>query len=179
MRAKVNSYKAEFHTISLWTRILKSLCYKMSLRKPLVLTGRHNAIIAIGNLNGVRKNNKGRKMNRKVNSMPFYRLKEYIKYKALERGILVIEVPEYNTSRQCSRCGSMNTERPSQGIFICKDCGYQVNADINGAKNILKRAMGYMLMAGAVVTQPEGKRFILNHIPQPPLTGLHGGSPRL
>ena len=48
---------------------------------------KHNAIIAIGNLNGVRNNNKGREVNRKVNSMPFYKLKEYIKYKALERGI--------------------------------------------------------------------------------------------
>ena len=39
---------------------------------------RYNEIIVIGNLNGVRNNNKGRKVNRKVNSMPFYRLKEYI-----------------------------------------------------------------------------------------------------
>jgi len=29
---------------------------------------RHNAIIAIGNLNGVRNDNKGRKVNRKVNT---------------------------------------------------------------------------------------------------------------
>ena len=99
---------------------------------------RHNAIIAIGNLNGVRNNNKGRKVSRKVN-LPFYRMKEYIKYKASEIGILVIEVPEFNTSKQCSKCGSMNTKRPSQGVFICKDCGYQINADVSGAKNI-KRA---------------------------------------
>jgi len=138
---------------------------------------KHNAIIAIGNLNGVRNNNKGKKVNRKVNSMPFYRLKEYIKYKALERGIAVIEVPEYNTSRLCSRCGSMNTERPFQGVFICKECSYQINADVNGAKNILKRAHAYMVWAGAAVTQPEGERFILSHTPQPPQ--LHGGSPRL
>ena len=118
--------------------------------------------------NGVRKNNKGRKVNRKINSMPFYRLKEYIKYKALERGILVIEVPEFNTSKQCSKCGSMNTERPSQGVFICKDCGYQINADVNGAKNILKRAQGYMLWVGAAVTQPEGERSFVLHTPQPP-----------
>ena len=138
---------------------------------------KHNAIIAIGNLNGVRNNNKGKKVNRRVNSMPFYRLKEYIKYKALERGIAVIEVPEFNTSKQCSRCGSMNTERPSQGVFICEDCGYQINADVNGAKNILKRVHAYMVWAGATVTQPEGgSRFVL-HTPQPPLKGLHGGSP--
>ncbi|MDF2956933.1 MAG: Transposase [Candidatus Alkanophagales archaeon MCA70_species_1] len=73
---------------------------------------RHDAVIAIGDLKGVRKN-KGRKVNRKVNSMPLYRLKEYIRYKAFERGILVIEVPEYNTSKQCSRCGSLRT-KPSQ-----------------------------------------------------------------
>ena len=95
---------------------------------------KHNAIIAIGNLNGVR-NNKGRKVNRKVSTMPFYRLKEYVKYKALERGIAVIEVSELNTSKQCSRCGSMNAKRPSQGVFICKDCGYQINGDVSGAKN--------------------------------------------
>ena len=136
---------------------------------------KHHAIIAIGNLNGVRNKNKGKKVNRRVNSMPFYRLKEYIKYKALERGIAVIEVSELNTSKQCSRCGSMNTKRPSQGVFICKDCSYQINADVNGAKNILKRAMGYMLWAGAVVTQPDGERRFVLHTPQP--LKLHGGSP--
>ena len=109
---------------------------------------RHNAIIAIGDLKGVRNKRRGRKANRKVNSMPSHKLKEYIKYKAFERGIAVVEVPEFNTSKQCSRCGSMRTERPSQGLFICKDCGYQVNADVNGAKNILKRAVGYMRTAG-------------------------------
>jgi len=121
---------------------------------------KHNAIIAVGSLKGVRKNKKGRKANRKIHTMPFYRLKEYIKYKALERGIAVIGVPEYNTSKQCSRCGSMRTERPSQGAFICSDCSYKINADYNAAKNILRRAMGYMLMVGAAVTQPEGERFI-------------------
>ena len=132
---------------------------------------RHDAIIAIGDLSGVRKNHKGKKANRKVNSMPFYRLKEYIKYKALERGILVIEVPEFNTSKQCSRCGSLRTKRPSQGVFICEDCGYQINADVNGAKNILKRAVGYMLTVGAVVTQLEGERFVLSE-PHSPTSSI-------
>ncbi|MCW3135375.1 MAG: transposase, partial [Canidatus Methanoxibalbensis ujae] len=73
---------------------------------------KHDAIIAIGDLKGIRNNKRrGRMANRKVNSMPSHKLKEYIKYKALEQGILVMEVPEYNTSKQCSRCGSMNTER--------------------------------------------------------------------
>lgn len=89
-------------------------------------TSEHDAVIVIGDLRGVRNGSKGRKANRKVSSMPSHRLREYIMYKATERGIAVIEVPEHNTSKQCSRCGSMNTKRPSQGAFICNDCGYQV-----------------------------------------------------
>ena len=133
---------------------------------------KHNAIIAIGDLNGVRNNNKGRKANRKINSMPFYRLKEYTKYKALERGIAVIEVPEFNTSKQCSRCGSMNTKRPSQGVFICLDCGCKINADVSGAKNVLRRAMGYMLYPGLPWPGPKGGAF-----PHSPTSQASGGSP--
>ncbi|MHC1579895.1 MAG: RNA-guided endonuclease InsQ/TnpB family protein [Candidatus Alkanophagales archaeon] len=132
---------------------------------------RHDAIIAIGDLKGVRK-----KVNRKVNSMPFYSLKEYIRYKALERGIPVIEVPERNTSKQCSRCGSLRTKTLS-GVFICEDCGYQIDADVNGAKNILKRAVGYMLTVGGR-RDPVRRGAVCplaSHTPQPPQ--LHGGSP--
>ncbi|MCW7077507.1 MAG: zinc ribbon domain-containing protein [Canidatus Methanoxibalbensis ujae] len=87
---------------------------------------KHNAAIAIGDLKGIRN-------NRKVNSMPSHKLKEYIKYKALEQGILVMEVPEYNTSKQCSRCGSMNTERHKD--YSSARIAATINADVNGAKN--------------------------------------------
>ncbi|MFX0116444.1 MAG: zinc ribbon domain-containing protein [Candidatus Hodarchaeota archaeon] len=46
------------------------------------------------------------------------------------------EVSEARTSRTCSRCGSTNTYRPEQGLLLCDECGLQLNADINGAKNI-------------------------------------------
>jgi transposase len=29
--------------------------------------------------------------------------------------------------------------RPNQSKFECRDCGYQINADLNGAKSIAKR----------------------------------------
>jgi len=43
--------------------------------------------------------------------------------------------------------------------------------------NILKRAHAYMVWAGAVVTQPEGGRFVLNHTPQPPLMASRWEAP--
>ncbi len=42
----------------------------------------------------------------------------------------------------------MNTERPSQGSSVRI---VAINADVNGAKNILKRAVGYMLIGASVV----------------------------
>ncbi|MHA2232424.1 MAG: zinc ribbon domain-containing protein [Candidatus Hodarchaeales archaeon] len=45
-------------------------------------------------------------------------------------------ISEAWTSRTCSRCSSTDTFRPAQGLFLCGGCGLQLNADINGAKNI-------------------------------------------
>jgi putative transposase len=60
---------------------------------------RTNAVIVLGKLKGIRKNIKGsRRVRRVVNNFPYYRLVEYIRYKAEWRGILVFEVGEANTS---------------------------------------------------------------------------------
>ena len=43
-----------------------------------------NSLIAFGKLKGIRKQDKGRKFNRKLNSSPYYKLTQYIRYKANE-----------------------------------------------------------------------------------------------
>jgi ribosomal protein L37AE/L43A len=60
---------------------------------------------------------------------------------SIEKEILV---SEKNTSKTCSKCGSNDGKRLYQGLFKCNNRGYQVNADFNGAKNILKRSMKYI-----------------------------------
>ena len=53
-----------------------------------------------------------------------------------------------NTSRRCSLCGHVAREnRESQADFRCVECGYEDNADLNAAKNILA--------AGLRDTEPE------------------------
>ena len=37
----------------------------------------------------------------------------------------------------------------------CKKCRYQVNADYNASKNILKSSLDYMSREGVVVNQPK------------------------
>jgi len=124
------------------------------------LAEKNNSIIVLGDLKGIRsQKSKGKRLNRIVNSFPFNKLSFFIEYKAHLRGIAVVKVKEDYTSKTCSRCEEEG-KRLNQGLFKCSHCGYQANADYNGAMNILKRSRSYMLPDGAVAFSPE-----------PPMTG--------
>ena len=120
-----------------------------------------NSAIVIGDLKGItqKKNNKGRKFNRKLSMMPFAKLSDYIKYKANLEGIQVIKVSEAYTSQTCNRCGKKGNR--NKGLFKCK-CGYDDNADRNGAINIAKRGLGEMSSSGVSMTMPRTE-FNMNH----------------
>lgn len=113
----------------------------------------NNACIVLGDLKSIRESakGKGRRFNRIVSNMPYYKLTQYIKYKATWKGIQVKQVSEKNTSKTCHKCGETG-KRKTQGLFVC-DCGLEYNADLNGALNIGKRFSNYMLENG-VVSEP-------------------------
>lgn len=70
----------------------------------------------------------------------FRRLYEYVEYKAPERSVSVEQLdPNHTyTSQRCSRtdCGFTHEDNRHGEHFCCLKCGYEVNADYNGAKNI-------------------------------------------
>ncbi|WP_372480390.1 RNA-guided endonuclease InsQ/TnpB family protein [Halomicrobium sp. HM KBTZ05] len=68
----------------------------------------------------------------------FRRLSEYVDYKAPEQGVSVEQVEPNHTSQRCSRtdCGFTHDDNRHGEHFECQKCGYEVNADYNGAKNI-------------------------------------------
>jgi IS605 OrfB family transposase len=68
----------------------------------------------------------------------FRRLFEYVEYKTLEQGVSVEHVEPNYTSQRCSRmdCGFTHEDNRHREHFCCQKCGYEVNADYNGAKNI-------------------------------------------
>ena len=108
-----------------------------------------NSIVAFGELKGIRKNSKGRKFNRILSNWAVHKLSNYIEYKAEWNGIKVIKIDERGTSHTCSRCGSEG-KRPYQGLFVCKSCGYQANADFVGCQNIKKKVEEYISENGIV-----------------------------
>jgi len=68
----------------------------------------------------------------------FRRLFEYVSYKAPEKGVSVEQVEPDHTSQRCSRtdCGFTHDDNRDGEHFCCQKCGYEVNADYNGAKNV-------------------------------------------
>ncbi|WP_288104693.1 transposase, partial [Thermofilum sp.] len=55
-----------------------------------------------------------------------------------ELGIKTVEVNEVNTSKTCSLCGEVHINgRIKRGLYKCPRMGKVVNADLNGAINIL------------------------------------------
>lgn len=133
-------------------RKINDILHKIS--KTIITTSRHeHGLIVLGDVKEIRKDSKGRKFNRILNSWAYYKLTKMIEYKANWEGIKVIKINERGTSHTCSRCGSKGY-RSYQGLFKCANCGYQANADYNGAKNILKRSLEYISNDGVEVNQP-------------------------
>lgn len=132
-------------------RKIKTLCHQIS-RAIVNEAKANNAVIVLGDLKGIRASAKGKRFNRIVSNMPYYRLSRYIEYKALWEGIPVVYSSEAYTSRECHLCHSEG-KRVKQGLFICPACRHKWNADYNGACNLANRFWEYSFQNGAVGSQ--------------------------
>jgi IS605 OrfB family transposase len=69
---------------------------------------------------------------------------ELVEYKAESTALFVDFVNPAYTSQRCSHCGFTHEDNRDDKQFACQDCGYEVNADYNAAKNIANRYCGYI-----------------------------------
>ena len=85
-------------------------------------------------------------LNRAILDQGWGEFRRQLEYKVQWNGGLLLAVPPHNTSRTCPCCGYVSKEnRQTQEKFQCVDCGYENQADVVGAINILER--GYRLLA--------------------------------
>lgn len=123
-------------------RIVNQLLHKVS-KEIVDMALKNKCCIVVGNLKGIRRKYYKR-LNRINFKIPYYKLIQYIVYKATLKGIQVFRIGEAFTSKICNKCGSLNTKRPTQSLFKCSDCGFEYNADLNSAHNILNRFEEYV-----------------------------------
>jgi len=83
---------------------------------------------------GLRK----RGLNRVVLDASFSEFRRLLEYKGQLYGCKIVAVPAAYTSQRCSACGHVEKgNRTSQAEFCCLSCGFEANADLNAAINIL------------------------------------------
>jgi len=94
--------------------------------------------IALEDLTGIRDRVKARRsQRRKLHSWSFAQLGRFIGYKAELAGVPVVFIDPAYTSQTCSNCGHVSrSNRKSQDSFLCVQCSFSANADVNAAMNI-------------------------------------------
>lgn len=98
------------------------------------------SIIVLEDLTAIRNKKYGRDFNRKLHTWSFSRLSSFISYKALMAGCKVELVNPKYTSQECSQCHHVSRKnRKTQSKFKCRKCNFELNADLNAARNIASR----------------------------------------
>ena len=86
-------------------------------------------------------------VRKQVNKWSFFQFEQFLTYKAMAKGCRVVYVDARYTSQRCSKCGHIHKHnRQCQSLFKCRNCGFQLNADLNGSRNIVLKyldASGY------------------------------------
>ena len=123
------------------------------ISKTLVTEYEPGTLFAIENLAGVsfdEKNlgSRSKKGRRELRSWTFYQLEQFLTYKALAVGSMVLKVKADYTSQRCPKCGRIHKENRHHDSheYICDCCGYRSNDDRVGAMNI--QTLGTMYISG-------------------------------
>lgn len=115
----------------------------------VALAKEHRATVVMENLSGLKstitaKRKKGARKNpwqRVLKRAQFGKLEQMIEYKCGVAGLpKPIYVPAGGTSMTCSCCGHQHKDnRQSRDLFVCTECGFIADADINAAVQIARR----------------------------------------
>jgi putative transposase len=116
--------------------------------------------LVIGDLTGIREEaNHGDKGNQKLHNFWVYNLIAGRIYElGDEYGIAVTKVSERNTSKTCCLCGKQHNGRIERGLIVCKKTHQSINADVNGAVNIMKVAVNRPLTVLSTLSGTSGSR---------------------
>ncbi len=118
------------------------------LSKRIVQNATPGSTLVLENLTNIRetstvgrgKHNKNVSTKRRFHNWSFAQFHGFLSYKAEARGIEVVKVDPRHTSQTCRRCGyQARNNRRSQSLFLCRKCGYCLNADLNASYNIAKK----------------------------------------
>ena len=96
-------------------------------------------------------------LNKSILDQGWFEFRRQLQYKLGWNGGILVAVPPHNTSTTCPLCHHVAAEnRRTQVQFKCVNCGYEQNADVVGAMNVLAR--GHCVAACGEEGSGSGRR---------------------
>ncbi|WP_412025298.1 RNA-guided endonuclease InsQ/TnpB family protein [Burkholderia cepacia] len=93
-------------------------------------------------------------LNKSIRDQGWFEFRRQLDYKLDWCGGWLVAVPARNTSRTCPACDHVSADnRQTQARFACVACGFEENADVVGAINILAR--GHRVAACGELVQSD------------------------
>lgn len=115
-------------------RIMKDIDHKISHDIIETAVAHNIKVIKLERLANIRSTTRtSRKNNHSLHTWSFYRLAQFIEYKAKLAGIKVEYVNPAYTSQKCPVCGSIH--HADDRNYLCS-CGFHTHRDVLGAMNI-------------------------------------------
>ncbi|MFC0712246.1 RNA-guided endonuclease InsQ/TnpB family protein, partial [Azorhizophilus paspali] len=98
-------------------------------------------------------------LNKSILDQGWFEFRRQLDYKLAWNGGWLVAVPPRNTSRTCPCCGHVSADnRQTQARFECVACGFEENADVVGALNVLRAGHARFAceVSGAVMPPAAG-----------------------
>ena len=98
-------------------------------------------------------------LNKSILDQGWAEFRRQLEYKQVWQGGDVLAIPPRNTSRTCPCCGHVSKDnRKTQAKFECVECGYENNADLVGAINVLAAGHAVLACGGMVQSGRPAKQ---------------------
>ena len=121
------------------------------VKEIMKIAKRYDADIAIEKLK--KFSPKGRRFNKEVMSIPFYRFKQILEQRCFDNDVHLDIVDSWHTSKWCSHCGAVGKGHSSNySLFRCRECGQIANSD---RKASLAVAVKSLLERDGYVPKPD------------------------
>ena len=88
------------------------------------------------NIERIRDLRRGRKCSRYLSHWTYTDIVEKLGRLSRESGVLIREVNPTYTSQRCSECGWTRKANRNGRLFVCTQCGFSCDADLNASVNI-------------------------------------------
>jgi putative transposase len=96
-------------------------------------------------------------LNKFILDQGWFEFRRQLQYKLGWNGGVLVAVPPHNSSTTCPKCEHVAAQnRRTQTQFKCVNCGYEQNADVVGAMNVLAR--GHRVAACGEEGSGSGRR---------------------